>query len=63
MSLAVTQSIEDLESEEVTSFSQARTSMEEYGHQPTHKTFYPKCILSTRNAERKDGAESKEISN
>jgi hypothetical protein len=38
-----------MEPEEVTSCSLAGTPVEQYRHQPTHKNFNPKFILSTRN--------------
>ena len=56
VTLAVTH-IWDMEPEEVTSSSQAGTPVEQWRHQPTHKTFNPKFILSTRNAGMGDGAE------
>jgi len=48
--LAETHSTGDVEPEEVTSCSQAWTPVEQFTHQPTHTTFNPKSILSTRNA-------------
>ena len=49
VSLAVTHSIGNVGPEEATSCSQARSLMEQQGHQPTHKTFHPKFVLSRRN--------------
>jgi hypothetical protein len=40
----------DMESEETTSSSQMGSWVEEWGHQPTYKVFYPKLVLSKRNA-------------
>jgi hypothetical protein len=50
VSLAVTHYTGDMEPEEVTSYIQAGTPVEPLRYQPTHKTFNPKFILSTRNA-------------
>jgi hypothetical protein len=50
VTLAVTHSIENIEPEEATSCRQAGTSVDQQGHQPTHKPFDPKFIPSTRNA-------------
>jgi hypothetical protein len=36
----------DWEPEIVTSCSQARLPMEEFGHQPSHKTFDPQFVLT-----------------
>ena len=51
VTLAMTHNVKDMEPEEATSYSQAVTPMEQQGHQPTHKTFNQKFIVSTRNAE------------
>ena len=40
----------DMEPEETTSSSQTGLPVEEWGHQPTYKTFDPKLLLSKRNA-------------
>ena len=56
--LAVTYYIGDMELDVATSYSWARTPVEQQRHQPTHKTFNTKFILSTRNAGRKDGVET-----
>jgi hypothetical protein len=58
VSFAETQRSGDMESEKANSCSQAGTPVELSGHQPAHKTFYPKCILSTRNASTGHGAET-----
>ena len=42
VTLAVTHSTGDMEPEEATSYSQAGTPVEQYGHQPIHKTQIPK---------------------
>ena len=55
VTLAVTDYIRDMEPEETTSCRQAQTPVE---FQSTHKTYNPKCILSTRNAGMVDGAET-----
>jgi hypothetical protein len=47
-----------IESEEATSYSQIGIPVEQWRHQPTHKTFNPNFILSTRNAGTGDGAET-----
>ena len=59
--LAMTYYIRDMKLEEVTSCFQAGTLMERQRHQPTHKTFIPKCILSTSNKGTGDGAETEGI--
>ena len=61
--LAVTQYSGDMEPEEAISFSQAGTPVEQQRHQPTHKTFITKFILSTRNAGMKDGVETEGMTN
>jgi hypothetical protein len=61
MILSMSQSIRKIEPEKVAPFSQAVTQVERYRHQPTHKTFNPKFILSTRNASSWDGAETEGI--
>jgi hypothetical protein len=48
--LAVTNNIGDMETEEVTSCSQAGTPVVQERYKLTHKTFNLKFILSTRNA-------------
>ena len=58
VSLAVTHSIGNVGPEEATSCSQARSLMEQQGHQPTHKTSDAKPILSTRNTRMGDEAET-----
>ena len=58
VTLALTHYIGDMEPKMAISFSQAGTPVEQQRHQPTHKTFIPKFILSTRNAGRKDGVET-----
>ena len=58
MTLAETHSSGDTEHKETSSYSQAGTPVEQQGHQPTHKTFHPKFILSTRNAGAEDGEET-----
>ena len=63
VTLAVTHSIGDMEPEEATSFSQAATPVERQRHQPTHKTFNPKFILSTRNADTGEGTETGGMAN
>jgi hypothetical protein len=50
VTLAMTHSSGDAETEEATSCSKAGTPVELSGHKPTHKTIDPKFILSTRNA-------------
>jgi len=50
----------DMEPDEFTSCSQAETLVEGQRHQPTHKTFNPKSILSTRNAGMGNGAETRD---
>jgi hypothetical protein len=50
VTLDVTHSIADMQFEEVTSCSQAATSVERWRHQLSHNTFQPKFILSTKNA-------------
>jgi hypothetical protein len=55
MILVETHGSGNMESEETTSCSQAGTPAEPLGHQPTHKTFGPKFILSTRNSGTGDG--------
>ena len=57
--LAITHYTGDTELAEGASCSQAGTPVEQQGHQSTHKTFKPKCILSTRNAEEGDRAKTK----
>ena len=59
--LALTFYIRDMKLEEVTSCCQAGTLMERQRHQPIHKTFIPKCILSTSNKGTGDGAEAEGI--
>jgi phage baseplate assembly protein gpV len=59
--LAVTYYIRDMKLEEATSCFQAGTLMERQRHQPTHKTFISKCILSTSNEGTGDGAETEGI--
>jgi hypothetical protein len=49
VTLAVTHCIRDKEPQGATSCSQAGTQVEQYEHQPNHKTFNPKFILSTRS--------------
>ena len=61
--LAMTYYIRDMKLEEVTSCFQAGTLMERQRHQPTHKTFIPKCILTTSNKGTGDGAETKATAN
>jgi hypothetical protein len=63
VTLAVTYSIEDMEPPEAISCSKAETPMEQERHQYTHKTFDLKFILSTRNAETGDEAETGRIAN
>ena len=59
VTLGLTHSIEDMEPEETSSWSQAKIPMEQQVHQPTHAPiFKPKFILSTRNAETGDEAET-----
>lgn len=53
MSLAEKHSNGYMEHDEATSCSKARSPMEWYIHEPTHKTFDPKFGLSTRNARTK----------
>ena len=62
VTLAVTHYIGDVEPEETTS-CQAGAPVEQWRHQPTHKTFNPKFILSTRNAGMGDGAETEGMAN
>jgi hypothetical protein len=59
----MTHSIEDMEPEEATSCIQAGTLVEPQRHQPTHKTFNPKFILSTRNLGIGEGAETEGTAN
>ena len=49
VTLAVTHYIGDIKLEDATSCSQSG-----YRHQPTHKTFNPECILSTRNSGKEE---------
>jgi hypothetical protein len=63
VTLAVTHSLGDMEPEEDTSCSQVGTPVERQGHQPTYKTFHPKCIQSTRNVGMEDGAETDRMAN
>ena len=63
VTLSVTQNTEEMESKKATSYSQAGTPMELQRHQPTHKTFDPKFILSTRNAGMGNGTESEGMAN
>jgi hypothetical protein len=59
----VTYYIDEMEPEEATSYSQAGTPVGQQGHQPTHKIFSLKCILSTRIAGTLDGVEIEEMAN
>ena len=59
----MTHSIEDMEPEEATSCRQAGTSVDQQGHQPTHKPFDPKFMLSARNAGTEYGAETEGMAN
>ena len=61
--LAMTHNVGDMEPKAATSCSQAGTPMEQGRHQPTHKTFNPKFILSTRSTGTEDGAETKRMAN
>ena len=63
LTLAVTHYIGDLEPEENTFCIQAGTPVEQERHQPTHKHFDPKFILSIRNAGTGDGAETEGMTN
>jgi hypothetical protein len=63
MSLAVTHSIRSMKPEEADSCSQSGTPMEQWRNQPTRKTFEPKFVLSTSNAEMGDGAETEGTAN
>jgi hypothetical protein len=63
VTLAVTHSIGDIKPKEAISCGEAGTSVELQRYQHTHKTFNPKCILSTRNAGIGDGAETEGIVN
>jgi hypothetical protein len=40
----------DMQPEEATTFSQAGSPVEGYGHQPIHKTLDPTFVLSKRSA-------------
>jgi len=60
---AVTHHTGDMKPEEATSYRQAGISVPQQRHQPTHTTFNPKFILSTRNAGREDGAETGGMAN
>ena len=42
----------DMETEVATSYNQAGLPVERAGHKPTHKTFKPKFVFSTRYAEK-----------
>ena len=61
--LAVTHYIGDMEPEVATSCSQAETPVERKRHQLTIKPFNPKYILSTRNSDIGDGAETEGMAN
>ena len=63
VTLAVTHSIRDMESEEATSCSQTETPVDRQTHQPPHKTFNPKFILATGNVGTGDGAETEGMAN
>ena len=58
--IAVSHYIGDLDLEEAISCSQTGTPVKRQRYQPTHKTFNPKFILSTRNAGTRDGPETEE---
>ena len=60
VTITVPHYIGDIEPEEATSCSQAGTPAEPEGHQLTNKTFDPKFILFTRNAEVGDGGWSRD---
>lgn len=61
VSLAVTQSIGDMESEMAASFGQVGTLGNQNGHQATHKIFIPKRIFSTSHTEIGDGAPTSQL--
>ena len=58
--LAVTPSIENMEPEDATSCSQAESSVQGQEHT---QIFLTKIIMTTRNAEKGDGAETKGLPN
>lgn len=63
VSLAVTHSLGYMEPEEATSCSNTGTSMERSGYQPTYKTFNPLFTLSTREAGKRNRAETDLMAN
>jgi hypothetical protein len=60
--LTVTHSIRDMEPGKAVFCGQTETPVEQQRHQPTHKTFDPKFILSTRSAGIGDEADTERMS-
>lgn len=56
--VTVTHHTGDMEPEESTSCSHVGTPVEQQGDKSTHKTFNPKCFLSTRNEGTGERAET-----
>ena len=63
VTLAMIHQIGDKEPEEATYYIQIGTPVETQKHQPTHKTFNLKFILSTSNVGMEEGEETKGIAN